>query len=35
LVKLAVIRPGATRALAEFTTARAQILNQSPELTNC
>jgi hypothetical protein len=22
-------------ALAEFTTARAQILNQSPELTNC
>jgi hypothetical protein len=25
----------AFQALAEFTTARAQILNQSPELTNC
>jgi hypothetical protein len=33
--RVAVFRPGATRALAEFTTARAQILNQSPELTNC
>jgi len=33
--RVAVIRPGATGALAEFTTARAQILNQSPELTNC
>jgi hypothetical protein len=30
---VAVFRPGAARALAEFTTARAQILNQSPELT--
>jgi len=28
-------RPGAARALAEFTTARAQLLNQSPELRNC
>jgi hypothetical protein len=33
--RVAVFRPGAARALAEFTTARAQILNQSPELTNC
>jgi hypothetical protein len=33
--RLAVFRPGAVVALAEFTTARAQILNQSPELTNC
>jgi hypothetical protein len=33
--RVAVFRPGAIRALAEFTTARAQILNQSPELTNC
>ena len=33
--RVAVFRPGATQALAEFTTARAQILNQSPELTNC
>jgi len=33
--RVAVFRPDATRALAEFTTARAQILNQSPELTNC
>ena len=33
--RVAVFRPAATRALAEFTTARAQILNQSPELTNC
>jgi hypothetical protein len=30
-----VFRPDAARALAEFTTARAQILNQSPELANC
>ena len=30
------ISPGGTcQALAEFTTARAQLLNQSPELTNC
>jgi hypothetical protein len=33
--RLAVFRPGAVVALAEFTTARAQILNQSPELMNC
>jgi NucS shadow ORF len=33
--RVAVFRPGADQALAEFTTARAQILNQSPELTNC
>ena len=30
-----VFRPAATQALAEFTTARAQILNQSPEFINC
>jgi hypothetical protein len=30
-----VFRPEASRALAEFTTARAQVLNQGPELTNC
>jgi hypothetical protein len=33
--RVAVFRPDAARALAEFTTARAQILNQSPELANC
>jgi hypothetical protein len=33
--RVAVFRPGATRAHAEFTTARSQILNQSPELVNC
>lgn len=33
--RVAVFRPAATQALAEFTTARAQLLNQSPELTNC
>jgi hypothetical protein len=33
--RAAVFRPAATQALAEFTTARAQLLNQSPELTNC
>jgi hypothetical protein len=33
--RVAVFRPGADRVMAEFTTARAQILNQSPELTNC
>ncbi|HUB21213.1 MAG TPA: SCO5389 family protein [Streptosporangiaceae bacterium] len=33
--RAAVFRPDADQALAEFTTARAQILNQSPELTNC
>jgi hypothetical protein len=33
--RAAVFRPEAGQALAEFTTARAQLLNQSPELTNC
>jgi hypothetical protein len=33
--RAAVFRPGADGALKEFTTARAQVLNQSPELTNC
>ena len=33
--RVAVFLPGAARALAEFTAARAQILNQSPEFTNC
>ncbi len=33
--RAAVFRPEATRALAEFTTARAQLLNQSPRLVNC
>jgi uncharacterized protein len=33
--RAAVFRPEATRALAEFTTARAQLLNQSPGLVNC
>jgi hypothetical protein len=33
--RAAVFRPAARGALAEFTSARAQLLNQSPELTNC
>lgn len=33
--RAAVFRPGAAQALTEFMAARAQILNQSPELTNC
>jgi hypothetical protein len=33
--RAAVFRPGAAQALAEFTAARAQILNQNPELVNC
>ena len=33
--RAAVFRPEATRALAEFTTARARLLNQSPALTSC
>jgi hypothetical protein len=33
--RAAVFRPDASQALAEFTTARAQLLNQSPGLTNC
>ena len=30
-----VFRPGATAALAEFTSARSQLLNQGPELVDC
>jgi hypothetical protein len=33
--RAAVFRPAASRAWAEFTSARAQLLNQSPELANC
>jgi hypothetical protein len=33
--RAAVFRPEAEQALAEFTSPRAQVLNQSPELTNC
>ncbi|MBO0801695.1 MAG: hypothetical protein J2P25_01270 [Nocardiopsaceae bacterium] len=33
--RAAVFRPEATVALAEFTTARSQLLNQSPELVDC
>ncbi len=33
--RAAVFRPVATAALAEFTSARAQLLNQHPELVNC
>ena len=33
--RAAVFRPEAAQALAEFTTARAQLLNQSPGLVNC
>ena len=33
--RAAVFRPTATVALAEFTSARAQLLNQSPELVDC
>jgi hypothetical protein len=33
--RAAVFRPEATHAHAAFTTARAQILNQRPELVNC
>lgn len=33
--RAAVFRPAATAALAEFTSARSQLLNQSPELVNC
>jgi len=33
--RAAVFRPEATQALAEFTTARAQLLNQSPGLASC
>jgi len=33
--RVAVFRPEAVAALAEFTSARAQLLNQRPELVNC
>jgi hypothetical protein len=33
--RAAVFRPSATAALAAFTSPRAQLLNQSPELRNC
>ena len=33
--RVAVFRPEAAAALAEFTSARAQLLNQHPDLVNC
>jgi hypothetical protein len=33
--RAAVFRPSATAALARFTSSRAQLLNQSPELVDC
>jgi len=33
--RAAVFRPEAAAALAEFTSSRSQLLNQSPELVNC
>ena len=33
--RAAVFRPDAVDAIAEFTSARSQILNQGPELINC
>jgi NucS shadow ORF len=33
--RAAVFRPAATAALAEFTSARAQLLNQGPGLIDC
>jgi len=33
--RAAVFRPGAAAALAEFTSARSQLLNQSPEFVDC
>jgi uncharacterized protein len=33
--RVAVFRPAASAALAEFTSARAQLLNQRPDLVNC
>jgi uncharacterized protein len=33
--RVAVFRPGAAEALAEFTSARSQVLNQHPELVDC
>ena len=33
--RAAVFRPSATAAFAAFTSSRAQLLNQSPELVDC
>ena len=33
--RLALFDPAAQRAYSEFTSPRAQLLNQSPELVNC
>jgi uncharacterized protein len=33
--RAAVFRPGAAAALADFTSSRAQLLNQRPDLVNC
>lgn len=33
--RAAVFRPSARAALADFTSTRAQLLNQSPELVDC
>lgn len=33
--RAAVFRPDASAALAEFTSPRSQLLNQSPALRNC
>ncbi len=33
--RAAVFRPSASAALAVFTSSRAQLLNQSPELVDC
>jgi hypothetical protein len=33
--RAAVFRPEAAQVLAEFTSARSQLLNQGPELINC
>jgi hypothetical protein len=33
--RVAVFRPEAVAALTEFTSARAQLLNQRPDLLNC
>jgi hypothetical protein len=33
--RAAVFRPAATASLADFTSPRAQLLNQSPDLVDC
>jgi len=35
ICRAAVFGPGAVDAIAEFTSARSQVLNQGPGLTNC